>query len=316
MPDLLSTADVAEVLGVDRKTVLRYLGSGKLRGHRIGRDYRIERKALMDFLEETSTDSPKPSDMGLATITVLANQKGGVAKTTSTLHLGVALHQLGKRVLMVDMDPQASLTISVGLDLSSIERSVHDVLLDETLDASEVIRSTELGPDILPSTIDLSASEILLVNEYKREYRLRDKLDPLRSRYDHILIDSPPSLGLLTVNALSAADQLIVPIQCEYLAMRGVQLLMGSIERTRKSLNSKLRLAWILPTMYDNRTIHAKEVLGELRKAFPSTVFEPVPHRVAVKEAPVAAMSMLEYDPEGPVAQVYLKLAKEVASGG
>ena len=316
MPNLMSTAEVATVLGVDRKTVLRYLRSGKLRGSKIGRDYRIRDSALAEFLNDTSLDTPGPVRAGLATITALANQKGGVAKTTTALNLGVALHMLGKRVLLVDMDPQSSLTISAGLDLSRLDRSVHHVLIDDALSADAVITTTKMGPDILPSTIDLSASELVLVNEMKREYRLRDKLTPLREHYDHILIDSPPSLGLLTINGLAAADQIIIPIQCEYLAMRGVQLLLDSVERARKSLNRDLRVAWILPTMFDARTVHAGEVLEELRKTFPSTVFTPVPHRVSVKEAPVASLSIFEYDPDGPVAEVYMELAKEVASGG
>ena len=319
MPNLLSTSDVAEVLGVDRKTVLRYLASGKLAGHKIGRDYRISEDVLQKFLQDTSTGATVVAEPGLALVTAFANQKGGVAKTTSTLNVGVALHRLGKRVLMVDMDPQASLTVSCGLDQRTLEQNVHHVLSDNeevAVPADEVIVTTASGPDLLPSTIDLSASEILLVNAYKREYRLRDALAELRERYDHILIDSPPSLGLLTINALAAADQLIIPIQCEYLAMRGMQLLIKNVERARTSLNRDLRIAWILPTMFDTRTVHANEVLDELHKAFSGKVFEPVPQRVAVKEAPVGALSMFDYDPEGPVAGVYMALAKEVSGDG
>lgn len=317
MTNLLSTADVAARLGVDRKTILRYLHDGKLRGSRIGRDYRIPEEALKTFLQVTSNAarhdaSRAPARAGLATVTAMANQKGGVAKTTTTLNLGVAMTRLGKRVLLVDMDPQASLTISAGLPIHDLTPSIHDVLMDMQLPASDVIARTKLGPDILPSTIDLSAAEILLVGEMKREYRLKDKLAPLLERYDHILIDSPPSLGLLTVNALAAADQLIIPTQCEYLALRGLQLLLKSVERSRESLNRDLTVAWILPTMFNSHTVHANEVLHELRRIFPGQVFEPVKHTVRVKEAPVAAMSMFDYDPEGEVASTYMALAKEV----
>jgi len=316
MPSLLSTADVAARLGVDRKTVLRYLHDGKLRGSRIGRDYRIEQEDLATFLQATSNTGRRPSPVvrptGLALVTAMANQKGGVAKTTTTLNLGVALSRLGQRVLMIDMDPQASLTISVGLPVHDLSPSIHDVLMDLNLPASNVLARTKMGPDILPSTIDLSAAEILLVGELKREYRLKDKLAPLLTRYDHILIDSPPSLGLLTVNALAAADQLIIPTQCEFLALRGLQLLLKSVERAKENLNRDLRVAWILPTMFNSHTVHANEVLEELQRSFPGRVFSPVKHTVRVKEAPVAALSMFDYDPDGEVAATYLALAKEV----
>ena len=316
MTNLLSTADVAARLGVDRKTILRYLRDGKLRGSRIGRDYRIPQEALAAFLQDTSNTGrsslPATAPAGLAIVTAMANQKGGVAKTTTTLNLGVAMTRLGKRVLLVDMDPQASLTISAGLPIHNLSPSIHDVLMDVKLPASEVIARTKVGPDILPSTIDLSAAEILLVGEMKREYRLKDKLAPLLSSYDHILIDSPPSLGLLTINALAAADQLIIPTQCEYLALRGLQLLLQSVERAKENLNRELRVAWILPTMFNSHTVHANEVLQELRRNFPGQVFDPVKHTVRVKEAPVAAMSMFDYDPDGEVAATYLALAKEV----
>jgi len=311
MSNLLSTKEVADLLGVDRKTILRYLQSGKLKGAKLGRDYRIPQEAVAALLQSGSTNSRKRS--GTALVTVLANQKGGVAKTTSAFNLGVALHRLGNRVLLIDLDPQASLTASAGIPAAHLERSVYNVLLDPTVKPDEVIKKTASGVSLLPSTIDLSAAEIELVNMMQRELVLRDLVDPLRSDYDHIIIDCPPSLGLLTINALAAADQVIIPLQCEFLATRGLALLLNTIEKVKSRLNRSLHVAGILPTMFDVRTVHATEVLNELRATFPGQVFEhPIKHTVRVKEAPAAGMSILDYDPEHEVSQAYIALAKEV----
>jgi len=315
MSNLLSTQAVAELLGVDRKTVLRYLKSGKLRGSRIGRDYRIPEDSVTELLQASSTSSPRKT--GLAIVTAVANQKGGVAKTTTTLNLGVALQHRGYRVLLVDLDPQASLTASVGLSAAGLERSVYNALLGEDTRVQDIIVKTHAGVDLLPSTIDLSAAEIELVNMMQRELVLKDLVEPLRTKYDHIIIDCPPSLGLLTINALAAADQVIIPIQCEYLAMRGLSLLMRTIDRVKDRLNRGLRVATILPTMYDTRTIHASEVLAELRSSFPGLVFDhPVKHTVRVKESPAAGQSIIEYDPDHDASRAYVALAEEVAHNG
>jgi chromosome partitioning protein len=311
MANFLTTKQVAGLLGVDTKTVLRYLRSGRLRGSKIGRDYRISEDAVRLLLNSTSKQARTTDG---AVVTAIANQKGGVGKTTTTFNLGVALHRQGRRVLLVDLDPQAALTVSAGIPPAAVTLSVYNVLLEGTA-AKSVIRPTSSGVDLLPSTIDLAAAEIELVNMMQRELVLKDTLGPLRADYDDILIDCPPSLGLLTINALAAADQVIVPLQCEFLATRGLALLLQTIEKVRERLNRELVLAGILPTMFDGRTVHATEVLTELRTNFPGQVFDSViKHTVRIKESPATGQPILDYDPEHEVAQAFMTLAKEVVA--
>src|SRR5665647_658671 len=222
MDSLLNTKQVAARLGVDTKTVLRYLHQGKLKGSRIGRDYRIPESALSTLLTTTSSLVPT---FQTAVITAVVNQKGGVGKTTTVFNLGVALRRLGRRVLLVDLDPQAALSASAGISVAHLTTSIYQALLDDSMDPVPIILEAASGVDILPATIDLAAAEIELVNMTLRELVLKDVLAKIRNRYDHILIDCPPSLGLLTVNALAAADQVIIPLQCEFLATRGLTLL-------------------------------------------------------------------------------------------
>lgn len=311
MAALLTTQQVAELLGVDTKTVLRYLKSGRLKGSRMGREYRILETAVAAMLENGSTS---PATRGEALVSVLANQKGGVGKTTSTFNLGVALQRLGYRVLMIDLDPQGGLTISAGVNPAHQKSTVYEALVNEDDDPHSAIIRTQSGVDLLPANIDLSAAELNLAGQLGREYYLKTLVTKLRPEYDHILIDCPPSLGLLSINALTAADQAIVPVQCEFLALRGLALLMDSIDRTRKKLNPSLRLAGILPTMYDSRTLHSNEVLQELRTRFPGRVYDIViKDTVRIKESPAAGMSILDYDSEHEVALAYCALAKEVS---
>ena len=313
MDRLLSTQEVAGRLGVDKKTVLRYLHGGKLKGSRIGRDYRIPESAVVALLSKTDT-APAPTRTAL--VTAVVNQKGGVGKTTTTFNLGVALHRLGKRVLLVDLDPQAALSVSAGIPIAHLTASVYQALLDEKVDPLPIIRETVAGVDVLPATIDLAAAEVELVNMTLRELVLRDVLAKLRPRYDHILIDCPPSLGLLTVNALAAADQVLIPLQCEFLATRGLALLLRTLQKIQARLNRDLRVAGILPTMFDGRTTHANEILAELRANFPGQVFDIViKDSVRVKESPAAGLSILDYDHGHDVARAYMKLAQEVDRG-
>jgi len=310
MERLLSTQEVADRLSVDTKTVLRYLRSGKLSGSKIGREYRIPEGTVHALLRRTNPTAPAERT---AVVTAIVNQKGGVGKTTTTFNLGVGLHRLGRRVLLVDLDPQAALSASAGIPVAHLTASVYQTLIDDTVDPRGIIRETLAGVDVLPATIDLAAAEVELVNMTLRELVLRDVLDQLRPRYDHILIDCPPSLGLLTVNALAASDRVIIPQQCEFLATRGLTLLLKTLEKVKARLNRNLRVEGILPTMFDGRTIHANEILGELRTAFPGQVFDVViKESVRVKESPAAGLSIFDYDAGHDVARAYERLAKEV----
>ena len=313
MDRLLSSQEVADRLSVDTKTVVRYVRAGKLVGSRIGREYRITESSVAALLRRTNPTTPAERT---ALVTAVVSQKGGVAKTTTAFNLGAGLHKLARRVLLVDFDPQASLSISAGGPVAQLTASVYQALLDDSLDPASLIRSTVSGADILPATLDLAAAELELVNVISRELVLRDVINKLRSRYDHIIIDCPPSLGLLTINALAAADQIIIPLECEFLATRGLALLMNTLTKVRSRLNRDLRLAWIVPTKYDSRTIHAKEILDEVRASFPGQVFdEPIKLSVRIKEAPAAGLSIFDYDPNHDAARAYLKLAQEVDRG-
>jgi chromosome partitioning protein len=252
----------------------------------------------------------------MGSVYAIANQKGGVGKTTTAFNLGVALKRLGRRVLLVDLDPQAALTASAGISVPHLTVSVYQTLLDDKVDPLPIIRETTAGVDVLPATLDLAAAEIELVSMTLRELVLKDVLAKLRPRYDHILIDCPPSLGLLTVNALAAADQVIIPLQCEFLATRGLTLLLRTLTRIQERLNRDLRIAGILPTMFDGRTTHANEVLQELRASFPGQVFDVlIKFTVRLKESPAAGLSILDYDRGHDVAEAYMRLAKEVDRG-
>ncbi len=262
----------------------------------------------------SSRGAPAPNRIAL--VTAVANQKGGVGKTTTTFNLGVALHKRGRRVLMVDLDPQAALSASAGLPVAQLDASIYHALLDSKLDPRTVIVTAPSGADVLPATLDLAAAEIELVNMTLRELILKDVLANLAADYDHILIDCPPSLGLLTINALAAADQVIIPLQCEYLATRGLALLLRTLAKVQERLNPDLRIAGILPTMYDSRTLHGKEVLGELRDSFPGQVYDlTIKDSVRLKESPAAGLSLLDYDPTHDAAVSYMRLAQEVDNG-
>ena len=251
---------------------------------------------------------------GKATVIAFANQKGGVAKTTTTLNLAAAFAEQGHRVLCVDMDPQGNLTMSQGIDPDTLEQSMFDVLVHD-LSIREVIRRREI--DVACASIDLAGAEIAMSTKIGRERSLTKALLAVDEDYDWVFVDTPPSLGLLTVNALTAADQVIVPVQCEYLSMRGLLQLQNTLAMIRENLNPDVQIAGILPTMVDTRTLHAKEALEILEENFGDRVFGArIRKTVRFAEAPVKGMSVLKYDPKGSAADAYRQLAKEVLSNG
>jgi chromosome partitioning protein len=257
----------------------------------------------------SQTAKPPPGPRVLA----FANQKGGVAKTTTTLNLAVALAEHDLRVLAVDLDPQGNLTMSQGFDPDQIEQSMFDVLVHR-LPIEQVIRPAEI--DLAVSSIDLAGAELALSSLIGRERSLEKALVPVRERYDYILIDTPPSLGLLTINALVAADGVIVPVQCEYLSLRGLVQLESTLGMVRENLNPRVEIVGILPTMFDTRTIHSREAVEILEENFGDLVLRSrIRKTVRYAEAPVKGISVLKYDPTGPAAEAYRELAREVLDG-
>jgi len=251
---------------------------------------------------------------GQAKVIAFANQKGGVAKTTTTLNLAAAFAEEGHRVLCVDMDPQGNLTMSQGIDPDTLEVSMFDVLVHD-MSIREVIRRREV--DVACSSIDLAGAEIAMSMKIGRERSLDKALREIMEDYDFICIDTPPSLGLLTINALTAADKVIVPVQCEYLSMRGLIQLQNTLSMIRENLNPDVDIAGILPTMVDSRTLHAKEAIEILEENFGDRVFGArIRKTIRFAEAPVKGMSVLKYDPTGTAADAYRQLAKEVLSNG
>jgi chromosome partitioning protein len=246
-------------------------------------------------------------------VLAFANQKGGVAKTTSTLNLGVALRETGLGVLCVDLDPQGNLTMSQGLNPDAIERSMFDVLVHR-LPIEQVIEHREI--DVAVASIDLAGAELALSTQIGRERALEKALAPIRERYDYVLIDTPPSLGLLTINAFVASTGVIVPVQTEYLSLRGLVQLQNTLEMVREHLNPTVEIVGILPTMYDKRLTHSREADEILRETFGDLVYRTrIRKTVRFAEAPVKGTSVLAYEPGGEAAGLYRELAKEVLDG-
>jgi chromosome partitioning protein len=249
----------------------------------------------------------------MARVIAFANQKGGVAKTTSTLNLAVAMKEEGHRVLTIDLDPQGNLTMSQGFNPDDIDRSMFDVLVHK-LPIEEVIRHAEV--DLAVASIDLAGAELALSSMIGRERTLEKAIAPIKERYDFILIDTPPSLGLLTINAFVAADGVIVPVQTEYLSLRGLVQLENTLSMVRENLNQSVEIMGILPTMYDRRLLHSREAIDILRENFGDLVYNTkIRKTIRYAEAPVKGQSVLAYDPEGEAAALYRDLAKEVLNG-
>ena len=260
---------------------------------------------------------PEPEPLtahGPARIAAVCNQKGGVGKTTTTINLGATLAEMGRRVLLVDFDPQGALSVGLGIQPHELDVTVYNLLMERGVTAQDVVIKTNVaGMHLMPSNIDLSGAEVQLVHEVGREFILGGALEPVLPEYDVILIDCQPSLGLLTVNALACAHGVIVPLECEYFAMRGVALLMETIEKVSRRLNPRLVMDGLLATMYDSRTLHSREVLQGVVQGFGDKVFHTVISRtVRFPDATVAGEPITRFDPASPGASSYRELAKEV----
>jgi chromosome partitioning protein len=266
----------------------------------------------LDFIAEREAAQEAP--VKHADVIAFANQKGGVAKTTTTLNLAVAFAESGYRVLCIDMDPQGNLTMSQGIDPDKVEKSLYDVLVND-MPISEIIVKREI--DIAVASIDLAGAEIAMSTKIGRERSLEKALKEVSGEYDYVCIDTPPSLGLLTINALTAANKIIVPVQCEYLSMRGLVQLQNTLKMIQENLNPDVRIEGILPTMFDARTVHAKEAVEILEENFGDLVFHSrIRKAVKFAEAPVKGASVLKYDSGSSAANYYRELAKEVLANG
>ncbi|REE77297.1 chromosome partitioning protein [Rhodococcus wratislaviensis] len=262
---------------------------------------------------EVPEPAPLPSH-GPAKIIAMCNQKGGVGKTTSTINLGASLAEFGRRVLLVDLDPQGALSAGLGVAHHDLELTVHNLLVEPRVAIDDVLMRTRVeGLDLLPSNIDLSAAEIQLVTEVGREQTLGRVLHPVLDRYDYVLIDCQPSLGLLTVNALACADSVIIPMECEYFSLRGLALLNDTVEKVHDRLNPRLELAGIVVTMFDARTLHAREVMARVVEVFGDLVYDTVINRtVRFPETSVAGEPITTWAPKSTGAEAYRALAREV----
>ena len=260
---------------------------------------------------------PEPAPLtehGPARVIAVANQKGGVGKTTSTINLGAALAEYGRRVLLVDFDPQGALSVGLGVQAHELETTIYNLLMERGVEIDDVIRPTTVGGmDLLPSNIDLSAAEVQLVTEVGREQALGRALTPVLDRYDVILIDCQPSLGLLTINALACSERILIPLACEFFSLRGVALLMDTVDKVQDRLNPELQIIGILATMFDPRTMHAREVRNRVVEAFGDLVFEAVINRtVRFPETTVAGEPITTWASTSNGAAAYRLLAREV----
>ncbi|NMI00144.1 ParA family protein [Pseudonocardia acidicola] len=280
-------------------------------------DDETDRYSHLDIAGRRRRSVPEPApptSHGPARVIAVANQKGGVGKTTSTINLGAALTEYGRRVLLVDFDPQGALSVGLGVQPHHLETTIYNLLMERGAETDEVIRPTSVeGMDLLPSNIDLSAAEVQLVSEVGREQALGRALKRVLDRYDVVLVDCQPSLGLLTINALACADAVLIPLACEFFSLRGVALLMDTIDKVRERLNPDLEILGILATMFDPRTLHTREVHQRVVEAFGDLVFDAVINRtIRFPETTVAGEPITTWAPTSNGAESYRLLAREV----
>ena len=277
----------------------------------------IEDQSRVVPLKSFADKKPVTHAIGQTKVVAIINQKGGVGKSTTAINLSAALGEMGKQVLLIDLDPQGNSSSGLGIEKSSVQNCIYDALLNDVPLQDIIIPDVSTGLDVVPATINLAGAEVELVSEMARENRLKDAIGVMRGRYDYVFIDCPPSLGLLTINALVAADKLLIPIQCEFYALEGVTKLLDSMKRVKTRLNPSLDIYGVLLTMSDTRTTLSRQVSEEVRRYFGKLVFETsIPRTVKLSEAPSFGQPITQYDPSGKGAQSYVELAKEVIARG
>ena len=309
MDKLLTTEQVAQRLNIHQNTVLRHIKEGLLPATKVGKQYRIKESALTALIGE----APRPKDRAL--VFALSNQKGGVSKTTSSVNLATALASEGKKVLLIDLDPQGGCAVCLGIDTSSLNRTIYNVLVEDT-EIEKVIKPTPYGFDLAPSNIDLAGAEVELKNMLAQESVLKRSLSPILDSYTYIILDTPPSLGILTVNALTAADEVLIPVACEYMALRGLAMLLDTIRNVQAVTNPSLKIMGILATKYDRRTINSREIyeyLEQFSQKHDIKLFnEYIKHSVRFMEAPVSGRPFVELFPDLEGAKAYRQVAQEI----
>jgi chromosome partitioning protein len=306
----LSTEEVAKMLNVHINTVSRWIKSGKLPSTKIGRDYRIPKDAIENRLNKVAS--------GVRIIAV-ANQKGGVAKTTSTLNLAAGFALRGKRVLIVDLDPQGGSGVSIGIATDSLNKSVYNVLINDDVGFPDIIMKTKFGFDLAPSNIDLAGAEIELKQLLASEQVLKRKLEEVLDDYDYILFDCPPSLGMLTINALTAANEVFIPMAMELLALRGLDMLSKTIGKIRAITNPELQYLGMLATKYDKTTLNSKEIYDALQTSAQNAgikLFNTyIPLTVRILESPRFTVPIIVHQPEHEGAKAYMMVVEEIING-
>lgn len=313
MDKFLTTDQVAKRLNLHQNTVIRYIRSGKLPAVKVGKSYRIKESVVEALVGEAEPLSDK------AIIISVSNQKGGVAKTTTAVNLAACLGTRGKRVLLIDLDPQGGCSVSLGIDTSSLQRTIYDVLVNQSTPLAKVVMKTVFGFDLAPSNIDLAGAEVELKQVLAQESVLKRRVEPILEDYDYIIIDTPPSLGVLTVNALTAARYVLIPIATEYMALRGLKMLLDTVESVRSVTNPSLRILGMLATRYDSRTINSREVydyLSKLAEQQGIKLFNSVIRQsVRFIEAPSHATPIVQLHPELDGSKAYQQIAEEILHG-
>ncbi len=306
----LSTEEVANLLNVHSNTVMRWIKSGKLPSTKIGREYRIPREAIENRMNKTNQGTR---------IIAIANQKGGVAKTTSTLNIAAALALNKKRVLIIDLDPQGGSGVSIGIATDTLNKTVYNVLVDDEMGFTDIIMKTKFGFDLAPSNIDLAGAEIELKQLLASEQVLKRKLEEILDDYDFILIDCPPSLGMLTINALTASKEVLIPMAMEHLALRGLDMLAKTISKIRSITNPDLQYLGMLGTKYDRTTLNSKEIFEALSTAAQNSgirLFNTyIPDTVRFKESPRYKMPLVIQQPNNEGSKAYMTVVEEIING-